>query len=43
MGIFNKNTGGFIFYDGNNLNWLDPGKPAARQYLCDRRCCDIEG
>ena len=29
-----KNTGGFIFYDGNNLNWLDPGKPAARQYLC---------
>lgn len=30
-----KNTGGYIFYDGNNTNWLDPGKPAARQYLCD--------
>lgn len=33
MGL--KNTGGFIFYDGNNSQWLDPGKPAARQYLCD--------
>ena len=32
MGL--KNTGGFIFYDGNSENWLDPGKPAARQYLC---------
>ena len=32
MGL--KNTGGYIFYDGNNLNWLDPNKPAARQYLC---------
>ena len=32
MGL--KNTGGYIFYDGNNLNWLDPAKPAARQYLC---------
>jgi len=31
MGL--KNTGGYIFYDGNNQNWLDPGKPAARQYL----------
>ena len=31
MGL--KNTGGYIFYDGNNLNWLDPSKPAARQYL----------
>lgn len=30
-----KNTGGYIFYDGNNSQWLDPGKPAARQYLCD--------
>ena len=29
-----KNTGGYIFYDGNNGNWLDPSKPAARQYLC---------
>lgn len=32
MGL--KNTGGYIFYDGNNTRWLDPGKPAARQYLC---------
>lgn len=32
MGL--KNTGGYIFYDGNNTQWLDPGKPAARQYLC---------
>lgn len=30
-----KNTGGYIFYDGNNNRWLDPAKPAARQYLCD--------
>ncbi len=30
-----KNTGGYIFYDGNNQNWLDPAKPAARKYLCD--------
>ena len=29
-----KNTGGYIYYDGNDLNWLDPSKPAARQYLC---------
>jgi hypothetical protein len=28
-----KNTGGYIFYDGNNSQWLDPAKPAARQYL----------
>lgn len=33
MGL--KNTGGYIFYDGNNSQWLDPGKPAARRYLCD--------
>lgn len=32
MGL--KNTGGFIFYDGENRQWLDPAKPAARQYLC---------
>lgn len=32
MGL--KNTGGYIFYDGNNSQWLDPGKPAARRYLC---------
>ena len=28
-----KNTGGFIFYDGNSENWLDPGKQGTRQYL----------
>ncbi len=33
MGL--KNTGGFLFYDGNNSRWLDPAKPAARQYLCE--------
>lgn len=33
MGL--KNTGGYVFYDGNNENWLDPGKEAARRYLCD--------
>lgn len=31
MGL--KNTGGYIFYDGNNSQWLDPAKPGARQYL----------
>lgn len=31
MGL--KNTGGFLFYDGNNENWLDPAKAAARAYL----------
>lgn len=29
-----KNTGGYIFYDGNNSLWLDPGKPGAREYVC---------
>lgn len=29
-----KNTGGYIFYDGNNSLWLDPAKPAARDYVC---------
>lgn len=29
-----KNTGGYIFYDGNNSLWLDPGKPGARSYVC---------
>lgn len=33
-GLGLKNTGGYIFYDGNNFNWLDPGKSGARQYLC---------
>lgn len=31
MGL--KNTGGYVFYDGNNSQWLDPAKPEARQYL----------
>ena len=29
-----KNTGGYIFYDGNNSLWLDPAKPGARSYVC---------
>lgn len=29
-----KNTGGYIFYDGNNENWLDPAKQGTRDYLC---------
>ena len=32
MGL--KNTGGYIFYDGNNNQWLDPGKAVARDYVC---------
>ena len=31
MGL--KNTGGYIFYDGNNSQWLDPGRDKAREYL----------
>ena len=30
-----ENTGGYIFYDADNRNWLDPGKAAARQYLTE--------
>lgn len=30
-----KNTGGYVFYDGNNERWLDPAKEGARQYLVD--------
>ena len=30
-----KNTGGYIFYDGNNNLWLDPAKPSTREYVCD--------
>lgn len=33
MGLMN--TDGFLFYDAENHRWLDPAKPAARQYLCD--------
>lgn len=29
-----ENNEGYIFYDGNNSQWLDPAKPAAREYLC---------
>lgn len=29
-----KNTGGYIFYDGNNNLWLDPAKPSTREYVC---------
>lgn len=38
-----KNTGGYIFYDGNNTQWLDPGKEGARTYLCDivRECAEM--
>ena len=31
MGL--KNTGGYIFYDGNNSQWMDPGHEKARTYL----------
>lgn len=30
-----KNTGGYIFYDGNNNLWLDPAKPSTREYVCN--------
>lgn len=29
-----RNTGTYLFYDGNDANWLDPSKPDARSYLC---------
>lgn len=31
MGL--KNTGGYIFYDKNNTQWLDASKEGAREYL----------
>ena len=31
MGLMN--TGGYIFYDGNNSRWLDPGKAETQSYL----------
>lgn len=31
MGL--KNTGGYLFYDGNNQNWLDPSKAGTQEYL----------
>ena len=33
-GMALKNTGGYIFYDGQNAQWLDPAKPKAREYVC---------
>ena len=33
-GLGLKNTGGYVFYDGNNLNWLDPAKEGTIGYLC---------
>ena len=36
MGL--KNTGGYIFYDGNNENWLDPSKQATKDYLSRLVC-----
>lgn len=32
-GLGLKNTGGYIFYDGDSRQWLDPGKEGAREYL----------
>ena len=31
MGL--KNTGNYIFYDGENQNWLDPSKEGTQKYL----------
>lgn len=31
MGL--QNTGHYLFYDGSNHNWLDPGKEKTRRYL----------
>ena len=31
MGL--KNTGGYVFYDGSNRNWLDPAKPETLTYV----------
>lgn len=28
-----KNTGDYLFYDGNNENWLDPAKQGTQDYL----------
>jgi len=38
-----KNTGGFVFYDGHNENWLDPAKEATRAYLSAlaTECADL--
>ena len=38
-----KNTGGYLFYDGDSANWLDPSKPATQQYLAAlvKECADL--
>lgn len=38
-----KNTGGYLFYDANSANWLDPSKPAAQQYLASlaKECANL--
>lgn len=42
MGL--KNTGGYVFYDGNNENWLDPSKQGTRTYLAElARACAALG
>ena len=30
-----KNTGNYIFFDGNDTNWTDPAKPDTRAYYCN--------
>ena len=32
MGLLNKS--GYLFFDGNNRCWINPGKPVVRDYLC---------
>lgn len=41
MGL--ENTGGYIFYDGGNENWLDPGKEETVGYLTAlvKECADL--
>lgn len=38
-----KNTGGYIFYDGNSEQWLDPAKQGTADYLCAivRECAGL--
>lgn len=37
-GMALEDIDGYVFYDGSNSRWLDPAKPAARQYLCELAC-----
>ena len=34
-GLGLKDAEGYLFYDGANQQWMDPAKPAARQYVCE--------